>query len=57
MHIILIALETKEMAEKRSIIWEFFQCVKTPSMLFATLARQKFQGVEVVQSYIQLQIK
>ena len=40
------------MAKKCSIILELFQCLKTSSILFATLATRKFQGVEVVQSYI-----
>ena len=51
-----IVLETKENGEEELRYLGVVQCVKTPSTLFATLARQKFQGAEVVQSHKQLQI-
>ena len=56
MRIISIVLETKQNGEEALRHLGVFQCVKTPSTLFATLARQKFQGAEVVQSHIQLKI-
>ena len=56
MRIVIIVFETKKMARKRSVIWDFFSVSKDTKYAICTTCQAEFQGVEVVQSLIQLQI-